>query len=207
MRRIQKTIAPQEFIDFRKNMPGTGFGNLSGEPKNALRKRLLEDQGYICCYCGQRIDDDNTKIEHIKPQKYFPELSLDFNNMLASCDGGEKDRNGGAKKNIHGIHCDAKKGNRSIPVSPLEDIDGLFCYFADGTVNGTGEGDDLVNILGLNTQFLVHKRKAAINNYEIFPPQNWNEEYQRLSYRQEDGKFVEFCFVLQSYIKLKYLGD
>lgn len=98
MRRIQKTIAPQEFIDFRKNMPGTGFGNLSGEPKNALRKRLLEDQGYICCYCGQRIDDDNTKIEHIKPQKYFPELSLDFNNMLASCDGGEKDRNGGAKK-------------------------------------------------------------------------------------------------------------
>ena len=200
MRKIQKTEPPQEFIDFCKSMTGVSFENLSGEPKNALRKRLLEDQGYICCYCGRRVDDSNTKIEHIKPQKLFPELSLDFKNMLASCDGGEKDRSEGAKKNEHGTHCDAKKGNQIIPCSPLEDVEELFHYFADGTVVGTGNGYDTVNILGLNTQFLVHQRKAAIESYKIYPPQNWSDEYKRLLRRKDDGKFVEYCFVLQSYI-------
>lgn len=207
MRKIHKTKAPKEFIEFCASMLGVSFKDLSGEPKIALRKRLLEDQGYICCYCGRRIDESNTKIEHIMPQKLFPELSLDFNNMLASCDGGEKDRSEGVKKNKHGLHCDSKKKDQMIPCSPLEDIiESLFVYFADGTVNGAGKGDDMVNILALNTPFLVHQRKAAIDNYGIFPPSNWDDEFMRLSRRKDDGKIIEFCFVLQSYIKLNYLG-
>ena len=69
MRHITKTTPPQEFVEYLKT-PDVSFDGLSGVPKEALRQRLLEDQGYICCYCGRRIDNDkHTKIEHIKCQK------------------------------------------------------------------------------------------------------------------------------------------
>lgn len=70
---------------------------------------MLQDQGFICCYCGCEIKNDgHTKIEHIKCQERHEDLALCFENMLASCDGGENDR----KNKVvppHVIHCDAKK--------------------------------------------------------------------------------------------------
>lgn len=202
MRKIQKTEAPQSFIDFCNKYPDMNFIDLPSQIKAELRERLLQDQGYICCYCGRLIDNNiYTKIEHIKPQSKFPDLAMNYDNMLASCDGGDQDRRSKVKKDKHGIHCDAKKGNCSLPVSPLEDIEGLFRYFADGTVKGTGEGKEIINILGLDTPFLVNERKAAFASYLMSPIDNWSEEYERLSRRKDNGKFTVFCFVLQSYIK------
>lgn len=34
-------------------------------PKQALQKALLQEQGYICCYCGKRIGEENIRIEHL----------------------------------------------------------------------------------------------------------------------------------------------
>lgn len=75
MRHINKTVPPEEFIDYCKT-PGVSYEGLSGEPKRKLRRRLIEDQGYICCYCGMEIfDDEHTKIEHVQCQKNIPILS------------------------------------------------------------------------------------------------------------------------------------
>ena len=52
MRQIIKTSPPTEFVEYCKT-PGVSYEGLGGEYKKALRKRLLEDQGYICCYCGK----------------------------------------------------------------------------------------------------------------------------------------------------------
>ena len=46
---INKTRPPEEFVEYCKT-PGVSYEGLSGEPKKKLRKRLVEDQGYICCY-------------------------------------------------------------------------------------------------------------------------------------------------------------
>lgn len=82
---INKTRPPKEFVEYCKT-PGASYKGLSGESKRKLRKRLVEDQGYICCYCGMEIsDDEHTKIEHVKCQKYHSDLALCFDNMLASC--------------------------------------------------------------------------------------------------------------------------
>lgn len=81
---INKTRPPEEFVEYCKT-PGASYEGLSGEPKKKLRKRLVEDQGYICCYCGMEIsDDEHTKIEHVQCQKYHGDLALCFDNMLAS---------------------------------------------------------------------------------------------------------------------------
>ena len=199
MRQITKTAPPVEFTEFCKT-PGVSFDVLSGEPKKALRKRLLEDQGYICCYCGCRIkNDERTKIEHIKCQEDHDDLALDFSNMLVSCDGGDKDRENGVKPR-HKLHCDAKKGNKDIPISPLENVEGLLSYFEDGTVMGKGEiGRELIRILGLNTNFLNSQRKNAIENYELKFPEDLGQELTCLREKQ-NGFFDEFCFVLEQHV-------
>ncbi len=205
MRHITKTIPPQEFIDYCKT-PGVSFDGLSGKTKEVLRKRLLEDQGYICCYCGRRIANDrHTKIEHIKCQENNNELSLCFENMLASCDGGDKDRENKVKPK-HKVHCDAKKGNEDIPISPLDKkIEDYFMFFDDGTVKGKGDiGKELVRILGLDTNYLTIQRRNAIENYKILPVSDWRIEVERLKNKDSDGKYEEFCFVLQSYAELHF---
>lgn len=201
MRHIEKTEPPREFVKYCET-EGVCFDDLSGEPKRALRKRLLEDQGYICCYCGSRIgNDENTKIEHIKCQARYGELSLNYDNMLASCDGGERDRKNRVRPR-HKCHCDAKKFNEDIPVSPLDNsIEGLLTYFEDGTVMGTGEGERLVQTLGLNVQYLVSRRKNVIKEYMDNEPEDLEAELQWLR-SMHDGKYEEFCFVLEQYVSM-----
>ena len=200
MRQITKTVPPNEFEEFCK-MPGATYDTLSGNPKKALRKRLLEDQGYICCYCGRRIQNDHhTKIEHIKCQENYGHLALDFNNMLASCDGGDMDRQKKVKP-THQLHCDAKKGDNDIPISPLEDIEELLIFFDDGTVKGKDSiGRELIRLLGLDAKYLDSQRRNAIRNYEILPPDDLDLELALLKHKK-DGCLIEFCFVLEQYIK------
>lgn len=199
MRQIQKTNPPDEFIEYCKT-PGVCFEGLTGDKKKSLRKRLLEDQGYICCYCGRSIkNDEHTKIEHIRCQENYRHLELDFNNMLVSCDGGDKDRSDGIRPR-HQVHCDAKKGNRDIPISPLENTEGLLFFFDDGTVKGNGDtGKALVEILGLDAKFLNTQRRNAIEQYKDFIPADLDLELLRLR-EKKDGCYNEFCFVLEQHI-------
>ncbi len=78
-----------------------------------LKKQLVEDQGYICCYCGQGIDsDEKTSIEHVEAKSKHKELTFDFNNLLASC-------NGGTKNKIHIV----KEGENLISIAQQYHVD------------------------------------------------------------------------------------
>lgn len=199
MRHITKTSPPEDFLKYLET-PGVSYEGLSGSHKEALRQRLLEDQGYICCYCGQRIhNNENTKIEHIKCQKEHSDLALEFSNMLVSCDGGDLDRQNGVKPK-HQLHCDAKKGNQDIPVSPLDNIEGYLSFFEDGTVKGKGEiGRELIRILGLDAKFLNTQRKSALEQYELRFPEDLEAELLLLK-QKTNGCYDEFCFVLEQYV-------
>lgn len=200
MRRIEKTMPPPEFVQYCAETPGVTFDELPGVIKKALKKSLLEDQGYICCYCGRRIfNDGDTKIDHIKPQDGHGELILDFFNMLASCDGGDKDRAKRVKPR-HSTHCDARKKTQELPVSPLDDIDGLLTFFDDGSVKGKGKGKELIRILGLDTPFLISQRKNAIAIYDDLPIDDIDDELIRLR-TKTDGQYEEFCFVLEQHVQ------
>ena len=202
MRQITKTSPPQAFVDFCQT-PDVIFRDLSGAPKRALRKRLLEDQGYICCYCGRRIEDNgDTKIEHILCQQNHGDLQLDFSNMLASCDGGQNDRTHPTRGTPrHEPHCDAKKGNDELPISPLDNVEGILTYHIDGTVKGQGKvGRELIRILGLDAKFLNSQRKNAIESYNLLAPKDLEAELIALR-TKKNGKFEEFCFVLEQHIK------
>ena len=203
---INKTRPPKEFVEYCKT-PGASYKGLSGESKRKLRKRLVEDQGYICCYCGMEIsDDEHTKIEHVKCQKYHSDLALCFDNMLASCDGGESDRKAFSKAGRperqtmqkHQEHCDAKKEDQDIPVSPLDiGIENFITYFDDGSVKGCDDsGEQLVQILGLNARYLQTLRKNAIDSYLEIPMDDIKTEIEKL-HVLNSGRLQPFCFAIE----------
>lgn len=61
-------------------------------PKEEIRQSLLEEQHYLCAYCMKRIKNDglHTTIEHWEPLSVNKDKALEYDNMLAVCDGGRK---------------------------------------------------------------------------------------------------------------------
>lgn len=79
-----------------RNTPDTTFNYtaLRGENKREVLEALLAEQGHLCAYCTCRIGvgDHPATIEHLIPQNPEDsaadgELSLDYHNMVAVCDG------------------------------------------------------------------------------------------------------------------------
>jgi hypothetical protein len=51
----------------------------------ALRRIVIRKYGRNCASCNIYCKGRNLHVDHIKPRKYFPELSLDFNNLQVLC--------------------------------------------------------------------------------------------------------------------------
>jgi len=176
MKYIKKGSSPSEFEKWKKDNKTAVYNNVPVDIKEIVRHSLLEEQGYICCYCGARIEKEVTIIEHIKP-KGLPEYSkhqLDYDNFLGSCNGGTDKRtkqreNGGDLKVIRKIplHCDASKDNEIINITPLdENCENKFNYFEDGRITGNGsDAKNTIEILNLNNPILRNIRKNAFRAY------------------------------------------
>lgn len=216
MKYIRKSLPPQSLIDYRSN-PDATYNNFKKNQSIYLETKLslCKEQGYICCYCGRRIEGDwKTQIEHLYPKgcTQYKDMQLDYeSNLLACCDGGKSDlRDNVCNKN--NLHCDAAKGEQIIPISPLTvECENKFIFNENGDVFGVGKDAEVtIKILKLNSPIIKNMRKHAIDYYEeycnSFTTDDWKHEVDELN-KMKDGEFVEFCFVLQSYIKLKYLGD
>jgi len=205
MKYIKKGKAPAglEKYALRKDATYLDLGYDEPLVKDALRETLLKEQGYICGYCGSRIDDAHSVIEHVKCRSNYPYLQLEYMNMICSCYGGQNMR---SKNPRHPLHCDAHKGNQDIPVSPLDSWCGdLFVYDDIGGIhdNNSADADTTIIVLNLNNAKLKNRRKAAIEAYKYLTDEDtdWLIELQSLYNYQETGKHAEFCFVLEYYIR------
>lgn len=190
--------------------PETGIETLINYTKEHLRQALLNEQGYLCCYCTRPLNNDHTtKIEHFRPKDKdrYPDLVFVYENLMASCDGGERD-----KTQPRETYCDAKKG-RLDPTSPVqivhplqEDCQTRFEFDEMGNIGATG-GDnqalEAIRLLGLDTRALTTLRKKYINEYimEIWADEmNTTEEIASLQ-RKTNGKFFPFCTAIISVLR------
>lgn len=173
------------------------------EIKQELRTCLVVEQGYICCYCGCQISTENAIIEHLKPKdaNKYPQLQLDYNNLLASCDGGQNARR---YERVYPSCCDDCKNNQEINLHPLmEDCESRFIFDEDGYI--ICDPDDLaakqaIEVLNLASFALKNRRKAAIAGYKYLPKDHdWEKELDQLEHGIA-GKYIEFCFVVKSYL-------
>lgn len=219
MQYIEKGPEPLSLKKY-KETPGVCFVDLKKEVKLEVKESLLREQGYICCYCGKRIElDESTIVEHLLCREQYPDRDLEYGNLLASCDGGQGERCGQReqqRKKIP-IHCDQKKGNASIEISPLcPNCEDRFMYDEEGSIyGGSNTAQQVIDKLGLNCATVKNFRKHAIKAYAIYLdypeltkayPDFWQKRLEYNSTRDSEGKFPDYCFAARYYIK-KYCLD
>ena len=120
MKKINKNQEPNSFVEHRSNR-ASSFDNIPAQTKFDLRESLINEQGFICCYCMQRIKLaklgrlQNTKIEHFACQSNNPDLELNYRNLLLSCNGGE-----GLPEQLQ--TCDTFKLEKILSFNPCDNL-------------------------------------------------------------------------------------
>ena len=112
---IIKQSAPKTLIQY-KNSGNTAYNDFP--EKDDIRKNLVQEQNELCAYCMSKISAESAKmkIEHFKCQSCFPELELEYSNMLGCCLG----QSGKPHKQQT---CDTYKGDLSLSLNPSNEID------------------------------------------------------------------------------------
>ncbi|MGK7925879.1 MAG: retron system putative HNH endonuclease [Spirulina sp.] len=91
MKYIKKNEEPEIFRDWKalanEDWQPNWDENFQSPEKPAVHRSLLREQGSICCYCGREITRETSHIEHLKPRSLYPDLALNYSNLLASCQG------------------------------------------------------------------------------------------------------------------------
>lgn len=141
------------------------YSNMPTDIKQQLKNALLDEQGWICCYCEQEITPDDSHIEHFRPQSDPNCNPLDYSNLLGSC---QKQRRKGEP-----LHCGNLKADwfdRNLLVSPLDpSCESRFVFLFNGEIQAKDINDqaaeETIQRLGLNIPKLIEKRKKVI---EVF---------------------------------------
>lgn len=173
MRRIHKRKpGPPKLVEHRKK--GGRYGDLPHDAKDQARTALLEDQGFLCCYCMRSIHPERghrVRIEHHQSQSAAEDRDLEWGNLLAACSGADKtrsrDENDAASRKVSWAQqtCDYRKGDAAITINPLTNNVDAIDYLANGRLLHPDERlqEDIDERLNLNAGFLVDARRAARN--------------------------------------------
>lgn len=142
------------------------YENAPTNVKDEIRNCLLQEQGFLCAYCMSRINVSKMRIEHFLCQDTYPELSLEYSNMLGCCAGGESNKN---ENNKSILHCDVSKANIDISINPLNanpPVEQVIRYTKDGNISTTDKHyqNDIEKTLNLICSRLVSNREEVYKN-------------------------------------------
>ena len=196
MHRISKGEEPRHFTDWKNkfrtdNGREPTYDDLRGTAEYYhLKRSLLEEQGYICCYCekaiGRGSDAKDCNIEHFMPRhpdsrclsseecQICSNAELDYSNLFASCL---------VEKQESTDHCNHKKDNWfdfKCCISPASaEIEGIFGFRLNGkifAVDNNPAAEAMKQHLNLDTYILQEQRKAAYDT--VLETEFTNEELE-----------------------------
>lgn len=189
--------------DWRPN-----WDNFAGPPRAETKQALLQEQGWVCAYCGREIDDGGSHIEHFLPRSQFPERELDYANLFISC--GPSGVEGAPKT------CGDAKGNwiptdraELIPSHP--DCEMRFRYDGNGAVRPTAPNDGhviaAIKALNLKEETLRQERQKILAGLEAdiragaITAGNVTGEIAYWRARDADGRCKNFGHVAARYLE------
>jgi uncharacterized protein (TIGR02646 family) len=177
---INKLPEPQGLRNYKlRRGASVSYVNFGRDDKSSflrLRELLLEEQKYICAYCGQKIlsvfiiksdgsKEDNMKTEHFVPKDGTIGNDLNYQNLLGCCMGG----NNSGVKGKQFRHCDSHKldlrllhiqnpstltvRDNTIRYRLNEESEEVIILSSDAE-----KRKELVEILNLNTEYLREER-------------------------------------------------
>lgn len=168
---IVKGKPPKELLESLSKLRSTPDASASWDEltnRKPIRESLCREQGYLCAYCMRRISTTSSHVEHVIPQsKCRPGQDVDYNNLLAVCDGNERTGQRSA------LTCDRARQDSPLKVNPLRpETLASIKYRKNGIIysNDQETQRDLDETLNLNCEdaYLPENRKAVIEKFD-----NW----------------------------------
>ena len=209
MKYIDKGAPPGELREWFDGQPvedgrriNRGYDDMPTNVKDAVRERLLHEQGGLCCYTGIRVNLQNSHIEHFKPQKLCTDHEdVAYTNLLAAYPGSS------AKRCPFGAHAKDDWYDEQLLVSPFHQrCESQFLFKPSGAVDSSDKRDaaalKTIQRLRLNHPSLKEIRQHAID--EALSPGNRRlskAQLQRLIEglysRNTNGQFPALCFAIK----------
>ena len=220
MKRISKTRAPHSYLKWCKLVRGTqdeDYRRLQNPEKADLHRKLLEEQGWLCAYTMKSINEENSHIEHIKPESLcradLVGSDLDYNNMIACFPliGMNRQFRYGAQKKADWWE---KDGIEFIsPLNPA--CENYFHFDLKGNITpviNSEAANTTISVLSLDHPSLTEEREMAINGFiygsgdkPLSKPKTI-QALQTICTKDREGRFYGFCIVvrdaLQHHLKI-----
>ena len=201
MRYLDRGAEPQSWVDFKRRNKKVRYSDLDTTPdgravRQQMRAHLVSSQNGLCAYCCARIGagSDSSLTEHIKPESRFPNETMDYSNLIASC--------------VRKDSCGIAKGSEYSQqfVSPLQpDCAEHFRFYPDGSVVGVDErGKVTCDLLQLDCYPLRSARRAMIESLA------WADaDYVRDYYiaPDKDGNCEQFADMLEQLCDRGFFSD
>jgi uncharacterized protein (TIGR02646 family) len=157
MRTISKGAEPSSLTKWKSTNPHGRYNQLTENIRRNIRQYALEEQFYLCAYCCQRIQDiDACHNEHVEAQNSNPARTLDFSNIIASCNTPHQ--------------CGDAHRSQHLPLTPLmAECETELRFKISGRVEGlTNRAIETIQVLNLgdyekNNRALIEKRKQLSN--------------------------------------------
>jgi uncharacterized protein (TIGR02646 family) len=171
--------------------------------KSELRDALVKEQFFICCYCNDRINGEPlfTKIEHFLPKETYKQDTFNYQNLFASCNGGERE------EKPRTLHCDTHKGSKDPSqfqlISPFDSDASTHFYFKEnGEIkNKTEQGKNTISFLNLDCKRLNLRRKIVIETYLYDETEDFETQIKEVVIPDNDGKLQAFCMAILSVLE------
>jgi len=181
MKYIQKLDTPDFFTQQTQFLPN--WDKYNSKRKKRLKKYMLEnEQGYLCCYCESKvtilgdIENDGSHLEHIKPKKFYDNLTFYYQNLIVSCNGTCHNN----KLDKTRYSCGHKKDNdydetKFLNPTIVTDIRDYFKYETIEneririipTNKAPAKAQYMIDTLSLNSKTLLKARFTAIKDFEL----------------------------------------
>jgi uncharacterized protein (TIGR02646 family) len=157
MRTISKEPEPPSLLSWKQANPHGRYNQLIEDIRRTIRQHSLEEQFYLCAYCCQRVQDiDACHNEHVEAQNLNPRRTLDFTNIVASCN--TRNQCGNAHK------------SQPLTLTPLmAECETELQFKISGRVEGLSDrATTTIQVLNLgnheeNNRALIEKRKQLVS--------------------------------------------
>ncbi|HEK2942155.1 TPA: TIGR02646 family protein [Proteus mirabilis] len=159
MRKISKKkgYEPPSLTQWKKQNKNKKYIDLTPNLRAEIRAELLKEQFYLCGHCCQQIPNiQDCHNEHIEPQQIAHQRTLDYSNIIVSCNSKKQ--------------CGDSHKHFLLPITPFDDRCETELQFSiSGRVKGlTQQAQDTIRILNLGdnertNKVLIEKRKIAIS--------------------------------------------
>lgn len=196
MRKINKDVEPETLTRWKRQNSTLRYRDLPSQESRAIRSSCITEQYGLCAYCCQSITVDDAHNEHVEAQDSAPNRTLDFANIVASCQRPHQ--------------CGHGRGTKLLPLTPLmAECETELKFYLSGLVTGRTERAQLsIEALNLghtqeSNRGLVGARKtlvdALIYSQSLPPDELQFEDEEFLSLFLEDLKTPDTEQCLQSF--------